>query len=105
MDRKFVDYKYASDLQVRINRLVEHDSNLKDMFLWKGWNLWQSYQGALFSDTKLWSKERKLSQIPLGFIGFFKLFLASTITFAISSCALVVSIFISKKIAIFTEDK
>ncbi|MDO8565344.1 MAG: hypothetical protein Q7R67_01870 [bacterium] len=50
-----LDYSRAYAVVNEINELIERDGDLRNLFLWRGWNLWQSYQGILWTDAKNWT--------------------------------------------------
>lgn len=107
MKESTIKYQYSLDLLKRFNGLVERDELLRRCFSRGGWNLLQTYQAALFSDMKLWSREERLNALrpdatPISIL---KTFGGSAFAIAVSILAAVWAICVRKRVLIFSGDK
>jgi hypothetical protein len=100
-----IDYKYSLDLIGRINKAVESDNILAQIFTEDGFNFWERFQGVLWSDSKIWSVDRRLQDQNNSLILSFKIFATGLILLFISLAGALFAAFTKKKVLVFTEDK
>ncbi len=102
-----LDYKYSLDLLKRFNKLIENDNWLSDKFLYEENNLLQAYQGLIFADIKIWSKNKDVRNfyIKASFISSLKIFVTTLFISSISIFSVLFFILSRRKILIFTGDK
>jgi hypothetical protein len=60
---RFFDYAKSLELLKKITGAVESDLYLKDLFMWRGYNLWQMYSQNIMVDIRNWTATHSLSEI------------------------------------------
>ncbi|MBX4200286.1 hypothetical protein KW790_02400 [Candidatus Parcubacteria bacterium] len=102
-----INYSYALSLLKRFNILVERTPALREKFIYKNWNLLQTYQANIFGDSKIWTKEENIRTLypAKGFVLFLKTFVLSLAVISISFVSLIYILIFRKKILIFSGDK
>ncbi len=63
METRSIDYTRSLELLGLFNRFIENDAQLKKFFIYKEWNLLQAYQGSLFGDMKVWTRDQTLESL------------------------------------------
>lgn len=107
MNTQPIDYKYSLELLSRINRLIENNKLLSNFFIYEGYNILQANQGALFSEIKIWSKNRSQSFLyPHNpFVVKIKILFISLFLILISIISALYFLITQKKVLIFSVDK
>lgn len=100
-----IDYKYSLDLVRRINHVVDNEPKLSKIFCRDGFNLWERYQGVLWSDVKYWSVERRVVEVRTTPINLLKNLIIGLALLVISLLSLGILILMRRRVMIFTEDK
>lgn len=105
MQERAIDYRYALELVLRMNRLVEREASLNTTFVSGGFNLWQAFQASLFSDAKSWVQSGKLSQEKSTTLEALNTIIAAVLLFLISSVSILMMMISRRQALVFTEDK
>jgi len=106
MESSYFDYKRSLEILRKLNNLISQDEYLKNLFIYKGFNLLQSTQANFFIDIKGWTKSKDSHFFARTS---FLLILKNFVSIFFVSVISVVSIFwllvFRKKLLIFTGDK
>ncbi len=107
MSQSSIDYKYSLDFLKRINSFVEKDEYLKNIFIYRGYNLWQANQSSVLGDIKNWSKNKNLDTVfPRTNIKILiKILITTSAIGFISVFSVLFFIFSRRKVIVFTSDK
>ncbi len=107
MKDESIDYAYALSLSEEFNRLIEGNGRVRLLFVYKGWDILQSYQAALFGDCKIWSETKSVSALrpPMTASLIFKIFLNMLFVVGISLLSATSALISRKKTLVFSGDK
>jgi len=102
----YIDYKYTLDLVRRINKAVEVTPVLANHFQCEGYNLLERFQAILWSDTKVWTMEKKVPDGKVTLSIKIKSAVTGLLLLAVSVISLTFFVFKRRdEVAVFTDDK
>jgi hypothetical protein len=102
--QKEIDYKYSLNLLERINNVKVEDNKIASLFVVDEYDFWQSNQQNVFSQIKLFSKDKDYYKKNLK-SNFIKSFLISLFGILYSIISLILIKIQGKKVLIFSPDK
>ena len=100
-------YKDSLLLLNKINEIILNNRNISQMFVYKGYDFWQSYQMLIFQNIKkfIQNKDHKIITKRINLLIIVKYIILNTLLIFISILSIIIIYITRRKVIVYCSDK